>query len=532
MNLPDFSPRNKDLQWERFCKMMWFSDELGIWLDISRMNLNTDDIELLKPQLKLALTSMQQLEQGGIANKDEKRMVGHYWLRKPSIAPNPNITDSILEQIQQIDSFGKSVLNGKITNEESKTYTDLVWIGIGGSSLGPMLLISSLQKLNKGLKFHFFDNVDPKGIKSKLTKLTELSTTLFVVVSKSGGTPEPKICMDQVRSYVESKGFNWCSRAVAITLLNSQLSMIAEEENWLRVFDLPDWVGGRTSITSAVGLLPLALIDSDIRSFLKGAAAMDSFTRNEDISKNPSALLALAWHIAGGGKGLKDMVVLPYCDSLELFSKYLQQLVMESLGKKKDRKGNLVNQGLAVYGNKGSTDQHAYVQQLRDGIDNFFVTFLEVLNNKNDLPTINGRSPSDYISGFFQGTRLALSDNNRQSISITLKNFDTSSLGSIIALFERAVGIYAELIDINAYDQPGVEAGKIAAADIIQIQSDIHNILSTGKEYNFNELSRNLEEISPESIYFIVRNMSVDIKNYSIKGDWSKPETLRIKYIN
>ncbi len=151
-----------------------------------------------------------------------------------------------------------------------------------------------------------------------------------------------------------------------------------------------DWVGGRTSQTSAVGLLPAALQGLDIDGLLAGAREMDVATRSRELAKNPAALLALAWHHAGSGKGAKDMVVLPYKDRLELFSRYLQQLVMESLGKEKDLDGR-VQQGLAVYGNKGSTDQHAYVQQLRDGVANHFVLFIEVLKDRAG-PVPRGRA--------------------------------------------------------------------------------------------------------------------------------------------
>ena len=134
-------------------------------------------------------------------------------------------------------------------------------------------------------------------------------------------------------------------------------------------------------------------------------------------------------------------------DRLEVFSRYLQQLVMESLGKDLDRAGNRVHQGLAVYGNKGSTDQHAYVQQLRDGLDNFFVTFIEALDDPADIGPIGSERPEDFLEGFLQGTRSALAEGGRQSLSITLERFDARSLGALIALFERAVGLYAELID-------------------------------------------------------------------------------------
>jgi glucose-6-phosphate isomerase len=167
----------------------------------------------------------------------------------------------------------------------------------------------------------------------------------------------------------------------------------------------------------------------------------------------------------GNGKGEKDMVVLPYKDSLVLFSKYLQQLVMESIGKKLDLDGNVVNQGIAVYGNKGSTDQHAYVQQLRDGVNNFFATFIEVRQGRAgaSIEVEPGFSSADYLQGFFRGTRKALYESGRKSMTISIPEVTPFQLGTLIALFERAVSFYASLVNINAYHQPGVEAGKKAA---------------------------------------------------------------------
>ena len=135
------------------------------------------------------------------------------------------------------------------------------------------------------------------------------------------------------------------------------------------------------------------------------------------------------------------MVILPYKDRLEFFSRYLQQLVMESLGKEKDLDGKIVHQGIAVYGNKGSTDQHAYVQQLREGVNNFFVVFIEVLKDRSgsSLEVDPGVTSGDYLSGFLQGTRRALHENGRESITITLEEMGPATIGKLIALFERAV---------------------------------------------------------------------------------------------
>ena len=159
---------------------------------------------------------------------------------------------------------------------------------------------------------------------------------------------------------------------MAVTGEDSKLDNVAKSEGWLTTFPMYDWIGGRTSELSAVGLLPAALQGIDIQAMLDGAKEMDEATRVHHLRQNPAALLALSWYFSGDGRGEKDMVVLPYKDSLLLFSRYLQQLVMESLGKEQDLDGNTVYQGIAVYGNKGSTDQHAYVQQLREGVPNFF----------------------------------------------------------------------------------------------------------------------------------------------------------------
>ena len=126
--------------------------------------------------------------------------------------------------------------------------------------------------------------------------------------------------------FVHDNNQNWSSRAIAITTKGSKLDALAASENWLDIFDLPDWVGGRTSITGAVGLLPASLIGADINKFLLGASQMDALTRDKDIKNNPAALLSLSWYKSGNGKGLRDMVVLPYRDRLEVFSRYLQQL--------------------------------------------------------------------------------------------------------------------------------------------------------------------------------------------------------------
>jgi glucose-6-phosphate isomerase len=186
------------------------------------------------------------------------------------------------------------------------------------------------------------------------------------------------------------------------------------------------------------------------------------------------------WFYAGKGKGTKDMVILPYKDRLELISRYLQQLVMESLGKARDCNDTVVHQGIVVYGNKGSTDQHAYVQQLRDGPNNFFATFIEVSLERADAPFFvqDNVTAGDYLQGFMLGTRQALHEKGRESVTVTIQEVSPFSVGVLIALYERAVGFYASLVNINAYHQPGVEGGKKAAGAIIALQLKIIEILN------------------------------------------------------
>ena len=513
--------------WQRFCALLWHDEALGFWLDVSRMGIDTPLLEELRPRFAKAFTAMAALEAGAIANADEQRQVGHYWLRTPQLAPDPAAAAHISAEVDRIEQFGLDVLSGAVGPGPGRAFTDVLWIGIGGSGLGPLLMIRALQDPGSGLPFHFFDNVDPDGMRRTLASLGQrLQTTLVVVVSKSGGTPEPHIGMLQARRAVEAHGGNWMRQAVAITMAGSRLDQEAESGDWLARFDMFDWVGGRTSVTSAVGLLPGVLIGSDIRAFLAGAEAMDAVTRQPDLERNPAALLAAAWYAAGGGKGRRDMVVLPYRDRLEVFSRYLQQLVMESLGKKLDRDGQVVHQGLAVYGNKGSTDQHAYVQQLRDGIDNFFVTFVEVLEDPGDIPPLEGENPGDFLDGFLQGTRAALTEEGRQNLSITMQRLNEHSLGALIALFERAVGLYGELVNVNAYHQPGVEAGKKAAAALLDLQVRLEQCMADKREHTLAELQELMGLESPDPLYWILRHLCANRRHIDARGDWGRPDSL------
>ncbi|AWI08937.1 glucose-6-phosphate isomerase [Ereboglobus luteus] len=466
------------MTWQRFQKYYYNNASLGLSLDISRIPFPDDFFANMEPAAQRAIAAMAELERGAIANPDENRMVGHYWLRNAALAPTAELRDAITGTLASIKDFAAKIHSGEIKGSTGKKFTDLLVVGIGGSALGPQLVQHALgQPRRDKMDIHFFDNTDPDGIDYVLDTLRRrLDRTLVIVISKSGGTVETRNGQLEAAAAFRAAKLDYAKHFIAITGAGSKLDQTATAEAWLARFPMWDWVGGRTSELSAVGLLPAALQGIDIDAMLAGAAAMDEVTRRADTARNPAALLALMWHYATDGRGAKDMVILPYKDRLLLFSRYLQQLVMESLGKELDLAGAVVNQGIAVYGNKGSTDQHAYVQQLREGVNNFFITFIEVLKDRPAKTAIEvepGITTGDYLQGFYLGTRAALTEKDRHSITITVADISPRTLGMLIALYERAVGLYANLVNINAYHQPGVEAGKKAATAVIALKQKL-----------------------------------------------------------
>jgi len=438
-------------------------------------------LDQMAAPMQQALEAMDALERGAIANPDENRMVGHYWLRAPHLAPSAEIAAEIRNTLAAIKRFAAALRDGSIKTPAGVKFTQVLSVGIGGSALGPMFVADALgNPASDAMKVHFVDNTDPDGIARTLQTLEgRLGETLCVVASKSGGTPETRNGMLLVAEAYRQAGLEFPRHAVAITMPGSQMDKTAVAQDWLARFPMFDWIGGRTSVLSAVGLLPAALQGLELVGLLAGAAACDEATRRHDVHANPAALMALMWYHATGGQGRKDMVVLPYKDRLLLFSRYLQQLIMESLGKQLDLHGRRVEQGLTVYGNKGSTDQHAYVQQLREGVPNFFAVFIRVLEAGGSAQEVEpGVTAGDYLHGFLLGTREALFENERDSMTITVPRVDARRVGALIALFERAVGLYASLIGINAYHQPGVEAGKKAAAAVLTLQNKVVEALS------------------------------------------------------
>ncbi len=446
----------------------------GFSLDARGMDLPERELRNLcggaadAPLVK-AHTEMGRIEDGEIKNPDENRRVTHFSDRE-------TYCDSAL--FRDVEDFARRVRDGSLTID-GRRVAAVVVNGIGGSALGPQLLQFAVngphwnELENAGApRLYFLDNTDPAGIHD-LKEVLDFADALVVSISKSGGTQETRNNMVALAAEFAARGLSFPSHAVAVTMEGSKLDRQARDEGWLKIFPMAESIGGRTSETNIVGHVPAALTGVDFRRFVEGARHMDELTRAPAVDANPAYQLAAAWHIAGNGRGNRNMVVVPYADRLVLLGKYLQQLVMESLGKEHDLDGAIVHQGLTVYGNKGGTDAHAYIQQLNDGRDDFFAVFIEPLADAENIEVDDNRTMGDALHAFKAGLVRALRSKRRKVIDITIDSVDEFNLGMLIALFERAVAAYAELIRINAFHQPGVQAYKEASKEVDALFSQL-----------------------------------------------------------
>ena len=426
-------------------------DATGIVVDLQRVPVSSE------LSFGPALAAMTALEAGAAANMTEQRQVGHYWLRTPDLAPSPSISEEIKASWSAIEAV------------DAKGLGTILLVGIGGSALGPALAIEALGSPS-GRRLVLLDTVDPAGV-SQILSTVDPSETLVIVASKSGTTTETMTAMRLVEAEFAAAGVSFEAQAVAITTPGSALAETAK--TWRAVLPIWSWVGGRTSITSAVGLLPMHLCGLDIHAFIGGAAAMDTWTRKAPES-NPAAQLAALW----AAEETHTAALFPYVDALRSLGRYTQQLVMESLGKETNRQAETVRTGLTVIGNKGSADQHALIQQLRDGPLGVVCHFVSVEATRQPSPLLD--DAADLQFALMTGTQRALEEVGQAAVSISLPAMNEASLGALVALLERTVSLTAEFLDINAYDQPGVEAGKIEArAQLATIKLVLAELSST-----------------------------------------------------
>ncbi|MBE6407390.1 MAG: glucose-6-phosphate isomerase [Lentisphaerae bacterium] len=463
---------------DRCHKYTFIDGESAFQVNFAGMNFAEEELAALEGRFENVHAEMQKIEIGEIKNPDENRKVTHFTDR--SVYTGSEI-------FAEVEEFVEGVRSGAITGSTGEKFEYAIINGIGGSALGPQLVQMAINgpywneltdAQRRGyLKIYFLDNTDTAGAVDALA-VCDLKKTLVVNISKSGGTQETKNNMIDCMNAYAAAGLDFAKHSCAITMKNSELDRLARSSNWLRTFEMAESIGGRTSVTSIVGHLPAALAGVNFSTFLQGACHMDTLTRNPHLSHNPAYMLAAVWYMAGNGKGDKNMAIVPYSDRLILMSRYLQQLVMESLGKELDLDGNVVHQGLNVFGNKGGTDAHAFIQQLNDGRNDFFITFIEVLRDKARVDIAPGVGMGDYLHGFMTGLSNALRSKGRNVIEMRIDDVNEFNLGMLIAIYERAVAAYAELIHINAFHQPGVQAYKLASKNVIKLLTDLEEKLA------------------------------------------------------
>jgi glucose-6-phosphate isomerase len=272
--------KTEQASWGHFKQWFFEFPSIGLAVDLSKAMLEPGFFQSMQGPMEKAFAHMRELEAGAIANPDENRMVGHYWLRNPALAPQPELRKEIEETVKAVKAFAQEVHAGAVKGA-SGSFSKLLVIGIGGSALGPQFVANALSRPETDrMEPFFFDNTDPDGMDKTLAAIgSDLGRTLCIVISKSGGTKETRNGMLEARAAFQKAGLAFEKQAVAVTGAGSELDKVAEKNGWLRRFPMWDWVGGRTSQTSAVGLLPAALQGFDIDALLRGAAACDVATR-------------------------------------------------------------------------------------------------------------------------------------------------------------------------------------------------------------------------------------------------------------
>ncbi len=345
-----------------------------------------------------------------------------------------------------------------------------VVLGIGGSALGPIAVEQALMDGQGSMKLIVEDNVDPERLARVFGGL-DLKKTMFNVITKSGRTSETMSQMMYAASAIEKAGLALKDHMIATTdEKNGELVKILQKEG-LKSFVIPSDVGGRFSELTPVGLLPAAVCGHDISAMLEGAAYMDELCTRE--AGNPAALYALL-HVLGMKKGFNISVMLPYADSIKYMSDWYAQLWAESLGKRYGNDGNEVFAGQTPVKALGVTDQHSQIQLYTEGPFDKIVTFLKVDKFRNDLVIPKALEYIDAISflcdkTFGQlleaersATEYALCKAGRPNMTIALSQVNAYTVGALLYFFEMATAYAGEMLAINAFDQPGVEEGKIA----------------------------------------------------------------------
>jgi len=360
-------------------------------------------------------------------------------------------------------------------------FDNILVLGIGGSALGGMAICEALLKPYWNFltpeqrgncpRIFFLDNVDPDQING-LLDILDLKRTLVNVITKSGSTAETMsqfmILKDRLQAEI---GDNYVRHIVATTDKNTGvLRQIANEEGY-KTFVIPDDVGGRFSVFSAVGLLPFAFVGINIEEIIQGVKDMDLALKNTDIFHNIAAQNALIHYLMDVKKGKNLSVMMPYSSRLRFVSDWYVQLWAESLGKDKDKDGNLVNNGPTPIKAVGATDQHSQIQLYNEGPNDKLINFIRVkeFDTVLEIPRIfeftgvgylGGKSINDLINAEADATKVALTDYQRPNVTISMDKITPYNLGQLLYMLEIQTAIAGELYNIDAFNQPGVEQAK------------------------------------------------------------------------
>lgn len=471
-------------------------------VDFSKNRISQETLNLLlalAEEVKLK-DAIEKCFAGDIINETEGRAVLHTALRAKKtdevLVDGKDVIPEIYSVKEHIKSFTETIISGEAKGYTGKTFTDVVNIGIGGSDLGPAMVTEALKFYKNHLKLHFVSNVDGDHVHEVLRDL-DPETTLFVIVSKTFTTQETLSNATTIKKWFLKRGTQE-DIAKHFAAVSTNAEKIAEfgisSDN---VFPMWDWVGGRFSLWSAVGLsVALAVGYDNFDSLLQGANSMDEHFKNEDLDKNIPVVLALLSVWYNNFYGADTEAIIPYTQYLSRFSAYLQQGIMESNGKSVDRNGKTVDYqtGTIIWGEPGTNAQHAFFQLIHQGtklIPADFIGFKESLYGETD-------HHNKLMANFFAQTEALMNGKTKEEVAVDLASKNLSaeeieklvpfkvfqgnkptntlliekltpkSLGSLIALYEHKIFVQGVIWNIFSYDQWGVELGKQLAGNILK----------------------------------------------------------------
>lgn len=470
-------------------------------VDYSKNIINQETLDLLlnlanEVELKQAISSYFQ---GDLINQTENRAVLHTALRAKESAnilvDGVNVMPEVYSVKNNIKNFSNEVISGDRKGFTGKPFTDIVNIGIGGSDLGPAMIVEALQFYKNHLNVHFVSNVDGDHVNEVIKKLNP-ETTLFVVVSKTFTTQETLSNAETIRSwFLQSASQDDVAKHFVAVSTNIQ-KVTEFGINPDNVFPMWDWVGGRFSLWSAVGLsVSLAVGFENFDKLLKGANEMDEHFKNESFDKNIPIVLALLSIWYNNFFGAESEALIPYTQYLQKLAPYLQQGIMESNGKSIGRDGKPVNYqtGTIIWGEPGTNSQHAFFQLIHQGtklIPTDFIGFKQSLYGNKDHhdklmsnffaqteALLMGKTEAQVKAEFEkQGVSGEKADfllpfkvfsGNKPTNTILIDKLTPESLGALVAMYEHKIFVQGIIWNIFSYDQWGVELGKQLANSIL-----------------------------------------------------------------